>query len=134
MPVSPPSPPLDLRGLSRMTDFVSHVNAPASEEPEKLSARLKLSARKLARGLTTSLFKRGFVKGVSERWDEAHLQRTASTPGKLYSGFEPRTSPDKRVPGLSIPEPDDDFTSPERVGPLSFERRKRNIEEFIQNL
>jgi hypothetical protein len=122
-PKSPPppiSPPLDLGGLSKLQDFVEEAHA------TNLSARLKLSARNLARGVTARVLpRRGFVKGVAERWTEVHMGKRSDDQWGGYSGFAP-DSPEHGSPTLEL--------SPERVGPLSFERRRTLVAEHIENL
>ena len=83
MPVTPPSPPLDLKGLSRMEDFVAEKGAAApvaADQPSSARGLLVLSARRLAKGITAAVLpKKGYVKGVADRWDEAHLTPPPST-------------------------------------------------------
>ena len=138
---SPPppaiSPPLDLGGLSTMEEFINeaHANAPAGS----LSGRLINSARNLARGITqrSAIPKRGFVRGVSKRWDDVHLGKVPTEHFTGYSGFDPapRTPPVPNLQGFvpdgpEQPAPGLEF-SPERVGPLSFERRRRLVQDLI---
>lgn len=130
-PPIPPSPPLDLRGLSRMEDFLAEAGAGAPQPSGDLGSGRGLvnSARRFAKNITERVLpKKGFVKGVAERWTEAHL--TPPQPPRTVSGFEPY-SPEK----LSISKLNmgDIEHSPERVGPSSFERRRRLIETQMLN-
>ena len=104
-----------------MEDFLAEAQAGAPRSD--LSDRLLVSARKIARGITASVMpRRGYVKGVSERWSEAHLGKSPPKLWTGYSGFTP-DSPEHGSPGVDL--------SPERVGPLSFERRRRVVAEHL---
>lgn len=134
MPVTPPSPPLDLKGLSRMEDFVAEKGAAApvaADQPSSARGLLVLSARRLAKGITAAVLpKKGYVKGVADRWDEAHLTPPPQY-AKPYTGFTPvaPSSPELALNVKELPE-----WTPDRVGPLSFERRRTLIEKKIQDL
>ena len=129
-PPIPPSPPLDLRGLSRMEDFIAEAKAGTPVAEEVATGRgLVNSARNFAKNITQRVLpKRGFVKGVAERWTEAHL--TPPQPPRSVSGFEPYSPEKLSISKLNVGEV---AHSPERVGPSSFERRRRIIEERILN-
>jgi hypothetical protein len=125
-----PSPPLDLRGLSRMEDFFADVGAGAPMATDQGSGRgLVDSARRFAKNITERVLpKKGFVKGVAERWTEAHL--TPPPPPRTVSGFEPYSPEKLSISKLNLGDLDH---SPERVGPSSFERRRRLIETQMLN-
>ncbi len=107
-----------------MEDFLDEAHAPRSDRGSAREPR-KFSARSIARGLSAAVLpRRGFVKGVSERWDPAHLGKTPTSTWTGYSGYAPVS-----------PEASEELEfSPERVGPLSFERRRRLVADHLQSL
>lgn len=125
------TPPIDLKGLNPLAQFVQEVSrsTDAGANSARDSARgLKLSARAFAKGISQRLLpKRGFVRGISERWEQQAAVAQTYTPAKRtpsgYSGFDPLD--------LSEVSPERLGASPERVGPSSFERRRRLMEELL---
>ena len=117
-----------------MEDFVAEKGAAApvaADQPSSARGLLVLSARRLAKGITAAVLpKKGYVKGVADRWDEAHLTPPPQY-AKPYTGFTPvaPSSPELALNVKELPE-----WTPDRVGPLSFERRRTLIEKKIQDL
>ena len=115
-----------------MEDFLHEMGpagAPSAEESDSARQRLLITARRMAKGITAAVLpKKGFVKGVAERWTEAHLNRSPEY-SKPYTGFTPVTPASPELKLSNLPE-----WTPDRVGPLSFERRRTLIEQKINEL
>ena len=111
-----------------MEEFLAQAGAPAPEGASSARGIIDSARRALKKVGDAVLPRRGFVRGVAERWTEAHL--TPPHPTKT-SGFEPY-SPEKlaTMEKLNLSGVDH---SPERVGPSSFERRRRLIVDQILN-